>query len=156
VKFRLSSAPISIGDPVGLLTLQTANSPSPKISKFSRAVGPLKDKPHSLPPCVSMKSPHLVWFDGPVDGVSFRAYVEQFVVPCTGRNHMLLSRVCFSICLWTENDDEQPIPPPADRRHVPLGRGRCKHHRDIGRSCAVIENGRAERERESSTDRVSV
>ena len=28
-----------------------------------------------------MKSPHLVWFDGPVDGVSFRAYVEQFVVP---------------------------------------------------------------------------
>ena len=28
--------------------------------------------------------------------------------------------------------------------------------RDIGRSCAVIENGRAERERESSTDRVSV
>ena len=73
---------------------------------------------------------------------------------------MLLSRVCFSIHLWrllfdplvdcvffldrswTGNANEQPISPPADGRHVPLGRGRCKHYRNIGRSCAVIIGSR--------------
>ena len=43
---------------------------------------------------------------------------------------------------WTGNANEQPISPPADGRHVPLGRGRCKHYRNIGRSCAVIIGSR--------------
>ena len=97
-----------------------------------------------------------------------RIYLVPFCVGYSTRspswNQMLLSRVCFSIHLWrllfdplvdcvcglrffldrswTGNANEQPISPPADGRHVPLGRGRCKHYRNIGRSCAVIIGSR--------------
>ena len=97
-----------------------------------------------------------------------RIYLVPFCVGYSTRspswNQMLLSRVCFSIHLWrllfdplvdcvcglrffldrswTGNANEQPISPPADGRHVPLGRGRCKHYRNIGRSCAVTIGSR--------------
>ena len=64
---------------------------------------------------------------------------------------MLLSRVYFldpncglraSRSLVDGDANEQPISPSADGRHVPLGRGLCKHYRNIGRSCAVIIGSR--------------
>jgi hypothetical protein len=54
----------------------------------------------------------------------------------------LVDCVFFLDRSWTGNANEQPISPPADGRHVPLGRGRCKHYRNIGRSCAVIIGSR--------------
>ena len=65
---------------------------------------------------------------------------------------MLLSRVYFldpncglraSRLLVDGDANEQPVSPSADGRHVPLGRGLCKHYRNIGRSRAVIIGSRS-------------